>query len=161
MQILNLHGPARHGVGAVRRRGGDHRRARDRRALRIPGLIGLLAGGCIIGPEVLGVVSDTTGILHELGEVGLLYLMFLAGLELDLGVFARYRNQAIGFTALTFLAPQILGTIGGLLVGYSVAGRDPARLAVRVVHARRLPDRAQHGPRRQPGRRRRRSGRRC
>jgi Kef-type K+ transport system membrane component KefB len=67
--------------------------------IRIPGLIGLLAGGCIIGPQVLGVVSDTTGILHELGEIGLLYLMFLAGLELDLGVFARYRNQAIGFMA--------------------------------------------------------------
>ena len=90
--------------------------------VRIPGLIGLLAGGCIIGPQVLGIVSDTTGVLHELGEVGLLYLMFLAGLELDLGVFARYRNQAIGFMALTFSAPLILGTIGGLLVGYSVAG---------------------------------------
>ena len=75
--------------------------------VRIPGLIGLLAGGCIIGPKVLGIVSDTTGILHELGEVGLLYLMFLAGLELDLGVFARYRNQAIGFMALTFtVAPD-------------------------------------------------------
>jgi len=90
--------------------------------IRIPGLIGLLAGGCIIGPQVLGVVSDTTGILHELGEIGLLYLMFLAGLELDLGVFARYRNQAIGFMALTFLVPLVLGTIGGFLVGYSVAG---------------------------------------
>lgn len=61
--------------------------------VRVPGLIGLLAGGCIIGPQVLGIVSDTTGVLHELGEVGLLYLMFLAGLELDLGVFARYRKQ--------------------------------------------------------------------
>ena len=29
--------------------------------VRIPGLIGLLAGGCIIGPQVLGVVSDTSG----------------------------------------------------------------------------------------------------
>ena len=90
--------------------------------VRIPGLIGLLAGGCIIGPQVLGIVGDTTGVLHELGEVGLLYLMFLAGLELDLGVFARYRNQAIGFMALTFAAPLILATIGGLLVGYDVAG---------------------------------------
>jgi Kef-type K+ transport system membrane component KefB len=62
--------------------------------LRIPGLIGLLVGGCIIGPQVLDIVSDTSGILHDLGQVGLLYLMFLAGLELDLGVFARYRNRA-------------------------------------------------------------------
>lgn len=122
MQILNLHGP--HGTAwelfvvvvviiaapiLVER-------------IRIPGLIGLLAGGCLIGPKVLDIVSDTSGILHELGEVGLLYLMFLAGLELDLGVFARYRNQAIGFTALTFLAPMVLGTIGGFLVGYSTPG---------------------------------------
>jgi Kef-type K+ transport system membrane component KefB len=90
--------------------------------LRIPGLIGLLVGGCIIGPQVLDIVSDTSGILHDLGQVGLLYLMFLAGLELDLGVFARYRRQAVGFTALTYFAPQILGTIGGFIVGYGVAG---------------------------------------
>lgn len=90
--------------------------------LRIPGMIGLLAGGCLIGPEVLGIVSDTEGILHELGEVGLLYLMFLAGLELDLKVFARYRRQAAGFTALTFSLPLVLGTVGGLLIGYSLAG---------------------------------------
>ncbi|MGA9276170.1 cation:proton antiporter [Ilumatobacter sp.] len=89
---------------------------------RVPGLIGLLAGGCLIGPQVLGVVSDTTGVVHELGEVGLVYLMFLAGLELDLAVFARFRKQAIGFMALTFLIPQLLGTAGGFLVGYDVAG---------------------------------------
>lgn len=90
--------------------------------VRIPGMIGLLVGGCIIGPEVLGVVSAGTGILHELGEVGLLYLMFLAGLELDLGVFARHRNKAIVFSIMTFTLPTVLGTIGGLAVGYSVAG---------------------------------------
>ena len=90
--------------------------------IRIPGLIGLLVGGCLIGPQVLDIVSDTTGILKALGEVGLLYLMFLAGLELDLDVFARYRNQAVGFTALTYFIPQLLGTIVGLLVGYGGKG---------------------------------------
>lgn len=84
--------------------------------LRLPGLIGLLAGGCIIGPNVLGVVSATSGILHELGEIGLLYLMFVAGLELDLAVFRRYRNQAIAFTALTFSFPFVLGIVGGLFL---------------------------------------------
>jgi Kef-type K+ transport system membrane component KefB len=90
--------------------------------VRIPGMIGLLVGGCLLGPHVLGVVSDTQGILQGLGKVGLLYLMFLAGLELDLKVFARYRRQAVGFTALTFLLPFGFGTAGGLLVGYSTAG---------------------------------------
>src|SRR5690554_3633052 len=86
--------------------------------VRIPGLIGLLAGGCLIGPNVLGVVSSSDGVLHELGEVGLLYLMFVAGLELDFGVFARYRRQAVGFSMLTFTIPLAFGFVGGLLVGY-------------------------------------------
>lgn len=86
--------------------------------VRIPGLIGLLIGGCVIGPNVLGVVSDSGGILDQLGTVGLLYLMFLAGLELDLGVFARFRRQAISFSLLTFALPMVLGVIVGYLVGY-------------------------------------------
>ena len=89
--------------------------------VRIPGLIGLLAGGCIIGPNVLGIVSADTGIVEELGEVGLLYLMFLAGLELDLGVFAKYRNRAMGFTVLTFVLPLVLGIIGGFVIGFGFA----------------------------------------
>jgi Kef-type K+ transport system membrane component KefB len=86
--------------------------------LRIPGLIGLLAGGCILGPNVLGAVSDSAGILKELGEVGLLYLMFLAGVELDLGVFARYRRNAIVCALATFTIPLLLGMGGGLLIDY-------------------------------------------
>jgi Kef-type K+ transport system membrane component KefB len=89
--------------------------------LRVPGIIGLLIGGCLLGPNVLGVVSDTTGIVKELGEIGLLYLMFVAGLELDLGVFARFRNQAIGFSLLTFAIPLGLGTGAGFLIGYEFA----------------------------------------
>ncbi|MEX0848051.1 MAG: cation:proton antiporter [Ilumatobacteraceae bacterium] len=86
--------------------------------VRIPGLIGLLIGGCIIGPNVLGIVSDTHGILDELGDVGLLYLMFVAGLELDLAVFARFRKQAISFSMLTFIVPLVLGIGAGFIVDY-------------------------------------------
>ena len=80
--------------------------------VRLPGIVGLLLGGFVIGPHGFDLIKASQATIPELGQLGLLYLMFLAGLELDLGVFARYRNQAIGFTALTFLAPQILGTIG-------------------------------------------------
>ena len=89
--------------------------------LRIPGMIGLLAGGCILGPNVLGVVSDSSGIVKDLGTVGLLYLMFLAGLELDLGVFARYRTQAITFALLTFAIPTAFGIGAGFMVDYGFA----------------------------------------
>lgn len=86
--------------------------------VRVPGLIGLLAGGCVIGPNVAGVVSSHDGVVHSLGELGLLYLMFVAGLELDFTVFARYRRQAGVFSLITFTIPLALGTGAGLIVGY-------------------------------------------
>ena len=87
---------------------------------RIPGLIGLLLGGLLIGPNVLGIAPADGGIIAELGEVGLLYLMFIAGLELDLNVFARYRRQAVVFTIMTFGFPLLFGILVGLGVGYEV-----------------------------------------
>jgi Kef-type K+ transport system membrane component KefB len=87
---------------------------------RTPGMIGLLLGGLLIGPNVLGVVPEEGGVVHEFGDVGLLYLMFLAGLELDLNIFARHRRQAIEFAGITFAAPAALGIAAGLGLGYEV-----------------------------------------
>ena len=89
--------------------------------VRIPGMIGLLAGGCILGPNVLGVISDSHGIVKELGTIGLLYLMFVAGLELDLAVFAKHRKTAAIFALLTFFIPVAFGMICGFVVGYKFA----------------------------------------
>src|SRR3954466_770565 len=80
---------------------------------RAPGLIGLLLGGMLIGPHVLGVIPATGGIVTNLGAVGLVYLMFMAGLELDLAVFAQYRNRAIVFALLTFALPFVFGLVVG------------------------------------------------
>src|SRR3954467_12239604 len=83
------------------------------RKCRIPGLVGLLVGGMIIGPHVLGIVPPDGGIVKDLGAVGLGYLMFTAGLELDLGVFAQHRNRAIAFALLTFAFPFVFGVAVG------------------------------------------------
>ena len=88
---------------------------------RIPGLIGLLVGGLLVGPNVLGIVPQSGGIVKELGDVGLVYLMFTAGLELDLGVFAKHRRQAIAFAVLTFALPLGLGVLAALLLGMKAA----------------------------------------
>src|SRR3954463_4562042 len=85
--------------------------------LRVPGLIGLLVGGMIIGPHVLGVVPADGGIVKDLGKVGLVYLMFTAGLERDLGVFAQHRSRAIGFGVLTFAFPMVFGIMTGFGTG--------------------------------------------
>jgi Kef-type K+ transport system membrane component KefB len=89
--------------------------------VHVPGLIGLLVGGMIIGPNVLDVVQSSSGIVKELGDVGLLYLMFMAGLDLDLAVFARYRNHAIVFALITFAIPMTFGLISGSFLGYQLS----------------------------------------
>ena len=50
-----------------------------------------------------------------MGGVGILYLVFLAGLEVDLGDLSRKRDRALSFGFLTFIVPQVLGTIGGVV----------------------------------------------
>jgi len=77
--------------------------------VRVPGIIGLLVGGLLIGPHGLGIVPGSDTVIGALGELGLLYLMFLAGLELDLEVFRRYRRGALVFALLTFSLPMVFG----------------------------------------------------
>ncbi len=73
---------------------------------RLPGMLGLVLGGMLLGPFVLSFLPE--GSLDALGGLGILYLMFLAGAELDLNLFARHRSAAITFSALTFLFPFLL-----------------------------------------------------
>jgi Kef-type K+ transport system membrane component KefB/nucleotide-binding universal stress UspA family protein len=87
--------------------------------LRVPGMVGVIVAGALVGPNGLNLLQrDQTIVL--LGTVGLLYLMFMAGAEIDLQGFRRYRSRSIGFGALTFFLPQTLGTGVGLLLGYSL-----------------------------------------
>jgi len=88
---------------------------------RIPGIIGLLVGGLVIGPHGLGVIPETDTLIGDLGELGLLYLMFLAGLELDLEVFRRHRNGAFMFALLTFSLPMVFGFGASLATGFPLA----------------------------------------
>lgn len=83
--------------------------------LRIPGLLGMILGGFLIGPAAFNLI-DGAG-LQALGSVGLLYLMFLAGLELDLGLFNRNRGAGVRFGLLTFICPFVLGVAAGVWVG--------------------------------------------
>ncbi|MDE5412655.1 cation:proton antiporter [Alkalihalobacterium chitinilyticum] len=87
--------------------------------IKVPGLIGLIFAGVIIGPKGLGILDrDPTIIL--LGTVGLLYIIFIAGLEIDLEGFKKYRQRSIVFGSLSFTIPFIFGTSLGLLLQYSV-----------------------------------------
>jgi Kef-type K+ transport system membrane component KefB/mannitol/fructose-specific phosphotransferase system IIA component (Ntr-type) len=89
--------------------------------LRIPGLVGLILAGIVVGPNGLHLLErDET--IQLLGTVGLLYIMFSAGLEIDLNRFIKYRRHSIVFGSLTFFVPQILGTVMAIyLLGFSWA----------------------------------------
>jgi Kef-type K+ transport system membrane component KefB len=88
--------------------------------LRLPGLVGIVLGGTLVGPFVLDWIEQE-GIVEALGELGLLYLMFIAGIELDLDEFQRNRRPALRFGALTFTFPFVLGLLLVLPFDYGLA----------------------------------------
>lgn len=87
--------------------------------VRLPGIIGLILGGVVIGPYGLGLL-EREGTIELLGTVGLIYLMFSAGAEIDLTQFNKVRNRSLTFGALTFIIPQTVGTGLGLLLQYEL-----------------------------------------
>ena len=82
------------------------------RKLRIPDLVLLLTFGATLGPHGLHILERSTAV-KLLGAVGLLYIMFLAGLEIDLYRFSRTYKRSIGFGLMTFLIPEIFGALAG------------------------------------------------
>lgn len=95
--------------------------------LRIPGIVGLIAGGMVFGPFVIGWL-ESGSLVEDLGSIGILYLMFLAGLSFDVRAFNDNRKMAITFGLLGFFLPFLLSvfivdqsddieTLGALLIG--------------------------------------------
>ncbi len=85
------------------------------RRIKIPGLIGIILAGAIIGPSALGLL-DRDNTIELLGTVGLLYLMFTAGLSMDLNQFLRNRVRSFSFGLLTFLIPQMFAIAIGIYI---------------------------------------------
>ena len=69
--------------------------------LRLPAMVGLVLAGMALGPHGAHVLATKDIALSAIGEFGLLYLMFSAGLELDLKLFMKMRRVAITFALLS------------------------------------------------------------
>ena len=78
--------------------------------LKIPALIGLIIAGAIVGEHTLGLLSRDSGIVLS-GTVGLLYIMFLSGLEIDRVGFKKNGSKSLLFGLFTFLIPMALGIV--------------------------------------------------
>jgi len=86
--------------------------------LRLPGLVGLLAAGVLLGSNGLQVLENKSETMSLLSDIGLVYLMFVAGLEVDMEQFRRTKNRSMGFGSFTFAIPLIMGTIVGRLFNF-------------------------------------------
>jgi Kef-type K+ transport system membrane component KefB len=88
------------------------------RRLNIPGIIGLIISGLIIGPYGLNFLEKNSAV-DLFSTIGLLYIMFIAGLELDMNEFKRNRNKSILFGFFTFIVPFAIGfPVCHYLLGY-------------------------------------------
>lgn len=87
--------------------------------ISLPGLLGLILAGALLGPPGAGLVKANDNILGFFAEIGKLMLMFLIGLEINLDQFNKARLKAITFGALTFAAPMALAALLARHHGYS------------------------------------------
>ncbi len=86
--------------------------------LRIPGLVGLLVAGVVLGQNGLKLLDTNSETVKLLSDIGKVYLMFVAGLEIDLQQFRKTKNRSIVFGILTFIVPLIAGILVGRLFNF-------------------------------------------
>lgn len=89
------------------------------RRLRIPAIIGLILTGMCVGPSGLGILERTETI-DVLGQIGILYIMFLSGIEIDIDDFRHERKRGFLFGVLTFFIPLLLGFFTFTTLGMNV-----------------------------------------
>ena len=88
--------------------------------IKIPHIIGLIVAGVVVGPYGLNLLKRDSSIVL-FGTVGLLYIMFLAGLEIDLNEFKKNKGKVAFFGLITFTLPIVCGGLASYYVlGYGV-----------------------------------------
>lgn len=76
--------------------------------LRIPHIIGMILAGVVVGKYGFNILERDSS-FELFGKVGLYYIMFLAGLEMDMDDFKKNRTKGLIFGMFTFLIPMGLG----------------------------------------------------
>jgi len=86
--------------------------------VKLPGLVGLLLAGVVLGPHGLKLLNPESETIKLLSDIGKIYLMFVAGLEIDMRAFRRTRDRSLSFGLATFLVPLATGTLVGQVFGF-------------------------------------------
>ncbi|MBS0010299.1 MAG: cation:proton antiporter [Bacteroidales bacterium] len=85
------------------------------RKTNMPTIIGLIIAGILLGPNALNIIGDNDTI-ELFSKVGLLYIMFLAGLEIEFSEFRKNTSRGIFFGISTFAIPFLLGYLAGIYI---------------------------------------------
>jgi Kef-type K+ transport system membrane component KefB len=90
------------------------------RKIRIPAVVGFIIAGIIVSPHGFNVLKKNSAI-ELFSTIGLLYIMFIAGIELDLNDFAKKKHKSLVFGVLTFSIPILIGfPVCYYFLGYSL-----------------------------------------
>jgi monovalent cation:proton antiporter-2 (CPA2) family protein len=84
-----------------------------------PAVLGKLIAGIVLGPAVLGWVQNDT-LIHDMSEIGVLLLMFIAGLETDLDQLRQNWKPAVAVAVGGIILPLVCGFGVGEAFGFSV-----------------------------------------
>ena len=83
--------------------------------LKIPHIVGMIVAGVLVGPFGMNLLERDSS-FEIFGQVGVLYLMFLAGLEIDMYHLKKNVRKGLGFGLLTFFVPMIVGVAAAMLL---------------------------------------------
>ncbi|MDE5713893.1 MAG: cation:proton antiporter, partial [Muribaculaceae bacterium] len=81
------------------------------RRLGIPQIVGLILSGVVVGPYGFDLLIRDSS-FEIFGQVGILYLMFLAAVEIDMFHLKKNLKRGVGFGLITFIIPMIAGILG-------------------------------------------------
>lgn len=89
------------------------------RSFKLPPMLGYLAVGIVMGPNALALAQNAKSI-HYLGEFGVVFLMFVIGLEFNLPKLMSIRRYVFGLGASQVLATLLFSTLGSLVLGWFI-----------------------------------------
>lgn len=114
--------------------------------IKIPGLIGMIFTGVLLGPHMLDLISpEILGISADLREIALIVILVRAGLSIDISDLRKAGRPALlmcfvpatfEIATVSFLAPMLLGVsyIEAAIMGCVLAAVSPAVIVPRMIH---------------------------
>src|SRR3954462_12748280 len=87
------------------------------RLVKLPPILGYLVGGVLIGPNALALTQDSASVRH-LAEFGVVFLMFVIGLEFNIGKLRAMRTHVFGLGLSQVLLTVVPATVGTFALTY-------------------------------------------